>query len=148
MKYFFTFANRMNIQRFIISWILATVFMFAMSYTWHGIILSDFNNIPYDFSMFLVLSVIVYLCIGAGLTLVFSYIDFENRKLIKRFMIGGAVGFFLYLIAFTLGVSFQGNQIKHLAVDFFWQMLEQGTGAFVIHVVFSVFEIKSKMLKT
>jgi len=54
----------------------------------------------------------------------------------KGFLGGAALGFFLYLVAFTLGVSFKSGDTKHVVVDFVWQMVEQGVGAVVIAYVF------------
>jgi len=137
----------MKIQQFLISSVLSATIMFGMSYAWHGLVLNDFDKIPYDFTMFLVLSGIVYICISMGLTFILSIAEFNEKKLIKRIITGGAIGFFIHLVVFTIGISFQGNQLKHLMVDFLWQMIEQATGALVIHIVFSIYELKSKMLK-
>ena len=55
---------------------------------------------------------------------------------LKGFLMGVALGFFIYLIAFVLGVSFKGSGTQHIVVDFLWQMIEQGIGGGVVGTVY------------
>jgi hypothetical protein len=68
----------------------------------------------------------------------FNYVKPIKNLMFKGFLGGVAFGFFLYLVAFTLGVSFKSGETKHVVVDFVWQMIEQGIGGMVVAYVFSV----------
>lgn len=93
----------------------------------------------------MVLFTMVYLVIGAVLTFLFTYMEFTGKKLMKRILLGGALGFFIYLIAFVLGVSFNSTQLEHVVVDFAWQMAEQAGGAAVVSFVFSVSALRARV---
>jgi len=55
---------------------------------------------------------------------------------LKGSLMGMALGFFIYLIAFVFGVSFKGSGFQHIVVDFIWQMIEQGVGGSVVSAVY------------
>jgi hypothetical protein len=138
----------MNTSRFITSWILSALVMFIMSYSWHGVILNDFANVAYPLPFFLTMLGLVYVIIGFGLTALFTFVNIERRQLFTRVAVGSAIGFFIYLIAFTLGVSFKaGGAMQHTMIDFLWQMLEQGTGAMFINAVFVLAKRRQEILE-
>lgn len=110
--------------------------MLGLSYFWHGVLLNDLRNVNYPPWYFFFLLLLVYSIISLILTLGFKYINPTKNLVFKGFLGGAAFGFFLYLVAFTLGVSFKSGETKHIVVDFVWQMLEQGVGAVVVAYVF------------
>lgn len=130
----------MKPQRFVISWLLAVLIMLVCSYVWHGVILNDFRSISYNFGLFAALTVMVYALIGFVLNVLLNYLHFSENPFTKRVLLGSAFGFFIYLIVFTLGISYHARGIEHVVIDFSWQMLEQGIGAFVIAFCMRVFE--------
>ncbi len=134
-------------KHFFISWILASVIMFALSFVWHGFILNDFESISYSMGLFYALASVVYLVIGFVLTFVYAYIGAEESKTFKGLLVGGALGFFIYLIAFTLGVSFKSNGMEHIVVDFVWQMAEQGIGGALVAFIYVVAARHAKILE-
>ncbi|NND94140.1 MAG: hypothetical protein HKN45_04695, partial [Flavobacteriales bacterium] len=105
--------------------------MFGLSYLWHGVLLNDYIHIKYPMWLYFLLSGIVYLVIGLVMTYLYHYTHTKNVKY-KGALIGAALGFFIYLIAFVLGVSFNQPSFSHIVVDFIWQMLEQGIGGSVV----------------
>ena len=49
--------------------------------------------------------------------------------------------FFLYLIAFVLGVSFSSDSaLEHVIVDITWQMIEQSFGGLLIGYLYHVYK--------
>lgn len=109
--------------------------MFGISFVWHGVLLNDLLAVPYPLGFFFGLCSVVYLAISFVLAFAFEYLKIEEAHLPKGFGIGTILGFFLYLIAFTLGVSFQGNGTEHTLVNFVWQMIEQGFGGMMVGLV-------------
>jgi len=130
---------------FYIAWIVTSVVMFTLSYCWHGLILNDLKNLQYPIEMYLLLASILYLVLGFCIAFLYNYLNFSRNIPFKGSLLGSFVGFFTYLIAFTLGVSFGGSGLKHVMVDFIWQMLEQGTGGLAASAVFT-FSAKMKKL--
>ncbi len=109
--------------------------MLGISFFWHGVLLNDLMAIPYPLGFFTGLCSVVYLVVSFVIAFSFEYLRIDEAHLPKGFGIGTVLGFFLYLIAFTLGVSFQGNGTEHVVVNFVWQMIEQGFGGTVIGLV-------------
>lgn len=134
------YLNAMNPKRFAISWGISSLVMIILSFIWHGLLLNDFRNITYNFQFFVGLTILVYLLIGFILNVLLNYLKFEDNAFSKRTMIGGAFGFFIYLIVFTLGISYHNRGLEHVLIDFSWQMIEQGTGAVVVSFCLRVFE--------
>ncbi len=119
-------------KRFFISWIFASLIMAVASFVWHGLILNDLQFVPRPIEIFYLLAALVYVVIGFTLTFVYTYLSMGLGIKLKGFLMGMALGFFIYLIAFVLGISFKGSGTAHLMVDFLWQMLEQGFGGATI----------------
>jgi hypothetical protein len=120
--------------------------MFALSYFWHGYVLTDLDQVSYPTPFFLALAAIVYAVIALALAFTFSALNFDDKVISKGISFGVAVGFFLYLIAFVLGVSFKGDGIEHIVIDFIWQMVETGSGGLVVAAVHFHYERKAQLL--
>jgi hypothetical protein len=126
--------------RFITSVVFGTLVMLGLSYVWHGMVLNDFNSLSISKSLFFPLLGVVYGGIALLMTVLFSFITFEVNVTRNRILIGGALGFFIYLVAFVLGMSFSPpSEMDHLALDFVWQMMEQAAGALIIDFIFHIY---------
>src|SRR5690606_8453813 len=125
-------------KRFLISWLFSFIGMFGLSMIWHGVILNDFQFISYPKILFFELATIAYLTISFALTFVYTYLSMGIGFRLKGSAMGAAMGFFIYLIAFVLGLSFKGSGTQHVIVDFVWQMFEQGFGGVIISFVYKL----------
>ena len=67
------------------------------------------------------------------------------HRVFKHITIGVLAGFIIYLIAFVLGVSFQGEGIEHTIVNFTWQMFEQGAGGLSISMYYVMAHRREKL---
>lgn len=133
-------------KRYYSSWLYSTLFMYILSYLWHGVFLNDIEKVTYSPYLFYTLSVIVYLFIGYILTMLTIRVDVFSKKYINGTFIGGIMGFFIYLIAFVLGVSFvDGSSLDHVAIDFMWQMMEQGAGGILAGFLYSAYREMDKI---
>jgi TRAP-type mannitol/chloroaromatic compound transport system permease small subunit len=47
-------------------------------------------------------------------------------------LLAAAVGFFVYLLIFVLGMSFAKQGMMHVVVDILWQMFEQSMGGLMV----------------
>lgn len=119
-------------KRIIISTLLAMVVMMILSFVWHGVILNDFKNLTLAFPVFVVLISIVYFLISLAINFALYKLDFQEHQTSKRILVGGIIGFSIYLIVFTLGLSYEERGMKHIVSDFGWQMFEQGIGALAV----------------
>jgi hypothetical protein len=122
----------LKFKRILISTLLAMVVMMILSYVWHGIILNDFKNMTLALPVFFILSAIVYFLISLVINFILFKIEFQDHHSTKRILLGGIVGFSIYLIVFILGLSYEERGMKHIISDFGWQMFEQGIGALVV----------------
>ena len=135
----------MKLSRLLIATVLGATLMFAISYYWHGVLLNDLERISYDKTLFFGLLGILYILVGAALSFVLmAYKPIENR-VFKHLTIGVLAGFIIYLIAFVLGVSFQGEGIEHTIVNFTWQMFEQGAGGIFISIYYVIAHRREKL---
>lgn len=125
-------------KKLFFSWFFTLLSMLTMSYLWHGVVLNDLRNVNYPSWYFFLLLLLVYSIISFVLTMAFNYAQPKKSAVAKGFIGGAAFGFFLYLVAFTLGVSFKSGETKHIVVDFIWQMIEQGIGGMVVAYVFVI----------
>ena len=123
-------------KRFLIALFLASITMFGMSMIWHGLLLNDLKFLEIDFHLFLGLASLAYLVIGFVLTFAYNYLSMGIGLKFKGFFLGVACGFFIYLIAFVLGISYNASDAAHTTVDFLWQMIEQGVGGSVVSFVY------------
>lgn len=116
----------------------SAVVMFALSYLWHGVVLSDLQEVGIPKALYLVLSGIVYLVIGFGITFLvhkaiqYEFISLKGAFPLMSMAIGSAVGFFVFLVIFVVGMSFTRPGVVHIVADILWQMAEQGVGGLVV----------------
>ena len=136
----------MKLSRLLIATIFSASIMFATSYYWHGILLNDLDLISYDKTLFFGLLTILYLLVGGALSFVLMAYKPAEHRVIKHLTIGVLAGFIIYLIAFVLGVSFQGVGIEHTIVNFTWQMFEQGAGGFSISIYYVLAHRREKLM--
>ena len=133
--------------KFFTSWLISSISMFSASYVWHGIILNDFLRISYPKDIFLIVAALVYLGIG----LLITVLTYALKKLKESFkygvFIGGAMGIFIYAIAFILGISFYTTvDFKMIAFDGSWQIIEQGFGGLICAVTYRAMMKREKAL--
>ena len=133
-------------KRYYGSWFIASILMFALSYLWHGIFLNDIDKITYPLGFYYGLAAFTYLCIGFIVTMLATKVEFSSKKYVNGAIFGGILGFFFYLLAFVLGISFtDGNELSHVAIDFMWQMVETGVGGLVAGYMYEVYVEHAKM---
>lgn len=120
--------------------------MFALSYIWHGVFLTDFSRLTYPKEIFLIFAVFVYLILGF---LVAKAIDvkllenkFKRKPVLKGLISGASLGFTLFVMTYVLGVTFStGSKIENILLDGCWQTIEQGIGGVVVGLAhFFVFD--------
>lgn len=133
-------------KRFIISWFLSSILMFGLGMFWHGIVLNDLKFIPTPHTLFYSLAVLAYIVIGFTLTFVYTYLSMGIGIKLKGSLMGLALGFFIYLIAFVFGVSFKGAGTQHIVMDFLWQMIEQGAGGGIVGSVYMLARRRDQVL--
>jgi hypothetical protein len=125
--------------RFLLSWILSSVVMWALSYTWHGFFLNDIVNMHYPKGIYLVASTVVYLVIGLVLTKLFTLnrvVQMLKNLFVRGVVCGSLMGILLYMFALVLGVTFTKNvTMESMAIDIPWQILEQAFGGTVIALI-------------
>ncbi|MFN3343650.1 MAG: hypothetical protein ACK40M_13200 [Flavobacteriales bacterium] len=129
----------LTLRRFLVSWLLSSGLMIMLSLVWHGVILNDLRNLPFDGSFFLVLTGLAYLAIGFLLNVLILNIEFNENHFFKRALLGGALGFFIYLIVLTLGISYHTRGFEHLVIDFSWQMIEQAVGGMIVNLCLNIY---------
>jgi hypothetical protein len=111
--------------------------MCGLSYVWHGVLLNDYTNIRIPMWLYFLLSALVYLLISVVLNFLYRYTHIREMRY-RGLLIGASLGFFIYMIAFVLGVSFSQSSATHIAVDFLWQMIEQGIGGASLGLMYSL----------
>lgn len=112
--------------------------MFVLSWLWHGLALTDLEELRIPKALYFCLAGLVYLVLGFGLTFaIHTAIAHEWISLKRGFpftstLLGAALGFCVYLVIFVLGMSFTKSGMVHVVVDVLWQMLEQGIGGLAV----------------
>jgi membrane protease YdiL (CAAX protease family) len=124
-------------KRFNISWIGSSLVMFALSYIWHGLFLTDFSRLSYPKELFLVFAAFVYLIIGFVMAKAIDVKLLENhfkrKPIIKGAVTGAALGFTLFIISTVVGVSFStSSKLENLLLDVCWQVIEQSVGGVAV----------------
>ncbi len=127
-----------KISRLFISTIIGALVMLCLFYIWHGVVLNDLSSLQYDQNIFIGLLFILYLFISFALAFVISIYNPDKNRFFKHISIGIFTGFLIYLTAFVLGVSFAGEKLEHIVLDFSWQMLEQMLGASFISTFYLI----------
>ncbi len=112
--------------------------MYIVSYLWHGLALTDLQELTIPLGLYLALAGMVYLVIGLALTIgthkavQYEYISLKGPFPFSAALIGAALGFFVYLVIFVLGMTFTKHGMMHVVVDIVWQMFEQGIGGLAV----------------
>ena len=126
-------------KRFFAAWIVSAIVMYSLSYFWHGVFLNDFQKISYPKDVLLTSFALIYSVLGLMLTLVVKFLYFNNNANLRGFLAGMALGFFVYLIAFSFGISLYSDfEWTYIAFDLSWQMIEQGLGGFMAGFVYTL----------
>ena len=140
-------------RRILLPWLLAAMLMYGLSYVWHGVVLNDLAELRIPLPLYMTLAGLVYLVIGLGMTLfthtaiMHEWISLRGGFPFKSALLGAAVGFFVYLMVFILGMSFAKHEVQHAVVDILWQMLEQGLGGLVISLGI-IYDLHKNFLET
>ncbi len=119
-------------------WLFSTVVMYGISYIWHGIALTDLEELTIPKTLYFLLALLVYsvialtLTIGIQKAIQYEWISLKSGFPFYSILIGAAVGFFAYLVIFVMGISFAKNGMVHVMVDVLWQMFEQGMGGLAV----------------
>jgi len=112
--------------------------MFGLSYAWHGLMLSDLQDLQIPKALYFVLAALVYLLLGLGLTMAthkavqYEWISLKVAFPMMTMALCAAIGFVVYLVIFVLGMSFAKHGAMHVVVDVLWQMFEQAVGGLVV----------------
>lgn len=112
--------------------------MYLLSWVWHGMALTDLEEMTIPKPLYFTLAGLVYLVLGFGLTfgvhtaILHEWISLKRAFLLTSTLLGAAVGFFVYLLIFVLGMSFVSGGMVHVIADVLWQILEQGVGGFCV----------------
>lgn len=138
----------MPTKRFFIAWIVSAVFMYGISYVWHGVVLNDLARLTYPKDVFLSLAALAYLCFGFALAIAIHFIQIKKSKVTRGLLFGVPLGLFVYLIAFVFGISFNGSfKMNHVIMDVTWQVIEQGLGGVVGGFVYSLIAFQERLAK-
>ena len=131
--------NSMQGKGFITLWLIGAASMALASFGWHGWLLNDIARLELPLVTIVPVFALAYLLIGFVLTSLCVRIELDIPSPVKGLLIGGVLGFFLYLVAFLMGLSFQDAAAsEHLLFDFAWQMIEQGIGGLVVGLLHQV----------
>lgn len=112
--------------------------MYVISYVWHGVVLTDLDEIHVPVALYLILAGLAYLIIGLGMTvavhqaILHEWISLKRGFPLMSMLLGAAIGFVVYLLVFIFGVSFAKHGLEHVLVDILWQMLEQALGGLMV----------------
>lgn len=138
---------------FLVPWILSIIAMMGLHYLWHGVLLTDIAELDTPWGLYLVFASIAYISIGFILTLavdqclLHGLIKLKSGFPFVSFLLGGIIGFLLYVLVFVLGVSYSENGAEHLLVDMLWQTAEQGVGgvAVALGIIYDIRRIQIEM---
>lgn len=118
--------------------LLSAAVMYGLSYLWHGVILSDMQDLTIPKGLYLSLAAVVYLVLGLVLTIgthkavQYEWISLKRAFPFMAMLFAAVVGFFVYLLIFVLGMSFAKHGMAHIVVDIIWQMIEQAIGGLMV----------------
>ena len=80
--------------------------------------------------------------IGAVMASVFSIMEVEQSHVLKSMCLGLAIGFLVYSIVMLFGISYRTDiDFTYVAIDFTWQIFEQGVGGIVLGLVYKQVKI-------
>lgn len=130
---------------FFMAWIITFIFLYGLSYTWHGLILNDLSRVTYPKDTFLLLVAVVYFCISFALTFIAQVLPFNTKMHLKGLAVGAPLGMFIYLVAFVFGISFYSNPtLAHILFDLGWQVFEESIGGMFAGGLLSFFTFVAK----
>lgn len=122
----------------LLPWLLASAVMFGLSYVWHGLLLTDLEDLRIPRTLYFILAGVVYLVLGLALTIgvhkaiQYEWISLKGAFPVMCMLLAAAAGFFVYLVIFVLGMSFAKSGAVHMVVDALWQMVEQAVGGLMV----------------
>jgi hypothetical protein len=112
--------------------------MFALSYLWHGLALTDINELRMSVGRYLILAGGAYLLIGLALSVAVRFglsrewISLKRGFPLSCLVVGAVIGLLVYLVVFASGLSFAGHGLRHVLVDVLWQVFEQAMGGLAV----------------
>jgi len=125
-------------RHIIVPSLLAAAVMYLISWLWHGLALTDLEEISIPLTLYFSLAAVVYIILGLGMTFIVhtailhEWISLKNGFPFTSMLIGAAIGFCVYLVIFVLGMSFTKGGMVHVIADVIWQMVEQGVGGLMV----------------
>ncbi len=126
-------------RRFFVSWLLGAIVMYLASYSWHGVFLNDFQRITYPKDILLLSFGLIYLITSLVIVLLVKFIPINIRFVQRGLLFGCGAGFFLYLVAFSFGITFYASpSIEHILFDLAWQTIESGLGGATVGGTYAV----------
>lgn len=118
--------------RFIVSWCAGATSMFALFYTWHGLVLNDFIHFNYRLEYDFIQSLIFYFAIGFLITSLVKLAAKTMKTFRHSAIVGASIGVLVYLVSIILGTGFNDTtDSSMMLMDLSWQVIEQGAGGFV-----------------
>ena len=115
--------------------------MSALSYLWHGIILSDFERLNRPRGKLLIYSTIISSIVAFVIINLFE-LDimekhFKRSPLLRGLLAGAVSGVLYFLVSKVFGFSFATtNDLKQMLVDLVWQVFEQSIGGILVGMVY------------
>lgn len=126
-------------RRFFLAWLLGAIAMYLASYSWHAIFLNDFQRISYPKDILLLSFGLIYLITSLVIVLLVKFVPINITFLQKGILFGCGAGFFLYLVAFSFGITFYASpSIEHILFDLSWQTIEGGLGGAVVGGTYAI----------
>lgn len=125
-------------SRFFVSWLLGSVLMYTLFYSWHGIFLNDFKKINFPFTWLIIFTSIAYITISFVLYAVYESKPMKNvfNFFVRGILSGLLVGFIIFVVSTVVTISISRNlSAEHLMLDCVWQMVEQTIGGLLLGVV-------------
>lgn len=118
--------------------------MFLLSYLLHGVFLNDLQRLSYPLGIFLTGASVVYLLLGFVLAKIYQLIPMHistkkisHKPILRGIISGVALGFFVYLTALIIGVSFNTSPTAlQILFDLSWQIAEQTAGGITVGIVY------------
>lgn len=138
----------LSIVRFYL-WSLVTLIcffiMFLLSFTVHGIILTDYLKTNSYFSNlnetdFYLIVGLMYFTLAVMLTVIYKrFLKHSKRPIFHGGLVGIAFGIIVFIALKLSGLPlFKNNELGHNAFNLFWQLLEQGIGGMVIGYIYKI----------
>ncbi|MBL7950977.1 MAG: hypothetical protein JNM62_04600 [Flavobacteriales bacterium] len=133
--------------------LLSATVMYALSWLWHGLALTDLEEMTIPKPLYFTLAGLVYLILGSGLTfmihtaILHEWISLKRAFPLTSALLGAVAGFVVYLLIFVLGMSFVKGGMLHVVVDVLWQMLEQGVGGLCVSLGI-IYDMHKRYLET